>query len=110
MELGFAEVAQDGNVCIPNNQLMRILNVNETCLSLDGGTGRRGGRPTIIYCGKNFPEVGTAVAKSSITMTMIAGSTAAGEAIPPHFQFSTVAQSEETMRLRTNIQHFIPYI
>ncbi len=43
-------------------------------------------------------------------MTMIAGSTAAGEANPPHFQFLTAAQSEETMQLQTDIQHFIPYI
>ncbi len=43
VELGFAEVAQDGNVHIPNNQLMRILNVDETCLTLDGGSGQRDG-------------------------------------------------------------------
>jgi hypothetical protein len=30
---------------------------------------------------------------------MIAGFTAAGEALPPHFQFPTKAQSEETMRI-----------
>ncbi len=110
VEFGFTEVAQDLNVCIPNNQLMRILNVDETCLAHDGGTGWRGGKPTIIYCRKNFPEVGKAVAKSSIIMTMIAGSTVAGEAIPPHFRFLTMAQSEETMQLQTDIQYFIPYI
>ncbi len=78
---------------------MRILSVDKTCLALDGGSDQRGGRPTIIYCGKKIPEVGKAIAKSSIAMTMIAGSTAAGEAIPLHFQFLTMAQSKEQMWL-----------
>lgn len=34
--------------------------------------------------------------KSSVATTLITGSTAAGEAIPPHFQFATAAQSIES--------------
>ncbi len=43
-------------------------------------------------------------------MTMISGSTAAGETIPPHLQFLTMAQSKEKMWLQTDIQQFISYI
>ncbi len=76
---------------------MRILNIDVTCLLLDGGADWRGRQPTIVCCGKNFPGVGKAAAKSFITMTMIAGSTAAGEVIPLHFQFLTTAKSKETL-------------
>lgn len=41
---------------------------------------------------------------------MITGSNAAGEAIPPHFQFMTAAQSEETLRLRTEMAMYFPPI
>ena len=37
---------------------------------------------------------------SSTTATFIRGSTAAGEALPPHFQFSTKATSSERERIR----------
>ncbi len=103
MELGFAEVTEDGSMHITNDYLMRVFNVDDTCLALDGGTGWRGGYPTIMYCGRNFPDIGKAVAKSFITATRIAGSKAAGETIPPHLQFSTTAQSKETIQLHTDM-------
>ena len=34
---------------------------------------------------------------------MITGSTAAGEALPPHFQFQTSAKSDETQRIRIDV-------
>ena len=43
--------------------------------------------------------VGKATSKSLLSSTMIAGSNAAGEALPPHIQFVTKAQSLEAMRL-----------
>ncbi len=51
---------------------MKVLNIDETYILIDGGTGQRWGIPIIIYCRKNSPEFGKAVAKWSITMTMIA--------------------------------------
>jgi hypothetical protein len=42
---------------------------------------------------------GRSTSKTALTATMITGSTAAGEALPPHFQFPTKAQSEETMKI-----------
>jgi hypothetical protein len=41
---------------------------------------------------------------------MITGSNAAGEAIPPHFQFMTSAQSEDTMRMRMDMAEYFPGI
>ena len=110
VELGFATKSYDGSVEIPNNQLQRIINIDETCLTLDGGLGKCGGCPSVVYVGKNLPNVGKAFSKTSITVTMITGSTAAGEAIPPHFQFSTMATSENRMRLRSELLQFMPYI
>ncbi len=45
--------------------------------------------------------LGLKTEKSSITTTKIVGSTAAGEAIPPHFQFSIMAESKETIQMQT---------
>ncbi len=43
---------------------------------------------------RNFPKVRKAVAKSSITITMVAESSSAGETVPSNFKFSTTVQSE----------------
>jgi hypothetical protein len=44
VELGFAyRNPITGQVCIPKEQLRNILNFDETCLSLDGSTTKRGG-------------------------------------------------------------------
>jgi hypothetical protein len=42
--------------------------------------------------------------------TMITGCTAAGEPMPPHFQFSTTAQSEDTQRVNIRMSTFFPEI
>ena len=42
--------------------------------------------------------------------TMITGSTAAGEPMPPHFQFSTMAQSEDTQHVSIRMHAFFPKI
>ena len=54
--------------------------------------------------------VGNATSKSSLSMIMIAGSTAAGEALPPHIQFSTKAQSPEAMRLDYDVIEHAPQV
>jgi len=43
VDLGFAVRAADGKVTILDEQLRFIINFDETCLSLDGTEGRRGG-------------------------------------------------------------------
>eukprot|EP00804_Cyclotella_cryptica_P023173 CCRYP_000373-RA/>CCRYP_000373-RA protein AED:0.36 eAED:0.36 QI:0/0/0/1/0/0/3/0/200 len=45
-----------------------------------------------------------------MSTTMITGSTAAGEPILPHFQFSTMAQSEDTQCVNIRMSAFFPKI
>ena len=48
-ELGFDYKDDSGDLIIPKEQLQRILNVYESCLSMDGGKGRKGGRPSAVF-------------------------------------------------------------
>ncbi len=82
-------------VCVPKEQLRNILNFDETCLSLDGSTRNRGGQPEAVVYNSRFAQVGKATTKSLLTTTMIAGSNAAGDPIPPHLQYQTKAKSTE---------------
>ena len=108
VQLGFAtQLNVDGNIHIPEEQLGCILNFDETCLSLDG-SGKRGGRPEVIFYNPLLPQMGRATSKSALTMTMITGSNALGEAIPPHFQFQTSAKSVETQQVRFDTAIYFP--
>ncbi len=49
VELDFATKLEDGNVDITNNQLKWIINIDKMCLALDGGNGKWGGHPSIVY-------------------------------------------------------------
>ena len=99
--LSFA-TREDGakGITIPLDQIVRILNFDETGLSLDGSGTAAGGRPKAVFYNPNLPLVGKATSKESACMTMITGSNAAGEPIPPHFQFQTSAQSQDTEQCR----------
>ena len=48
-ELGFAVENEDDKLIIPEEQLGKILNVDESCLSMDGSKGERGGRPSAVF-------------------------------------------------------------
>jgi hypothetical protein len=109
-DLGFARRDNAGNLVIPEEQLSRILNVDETCLSVDGSKGNRGGRPAVTFFDARLPQIGRGASKSANTTTMITGSTAAGEAIPPHFQFQTKAKTEDTQRVRMDMFQYMPKI
>eukprot|EP00804_Cyclotella_cryptica_P024959 CCRYP_015507-RC/>CCRYP_015507-RC protein AED:0.06 eAED:0.04 QI:0/0/0/1/0/0/2/0/553 len=110
LELGFADVDVNGKTVIPREQLAKIVNIDETCLVLDGSKCNRGGRPEITCYSPNLPNLGKATIKTSMSTTMITGSTAAGEPMPPHFQFSTTAQSEDTQRVNIRMRTFFPKI
>ena len=110
IELGFANLDDENKVIIPPDKLERILNVDETCLVLDGSKCNRGGRPEVKFYSPYLPNLGKATITNSATTTMIAGSTAAGEPIPPHFQFQTRAQSVETQSVNINLVRFLPNI
>ena len=78
VNLGFAwRDEMTGKDHIPEEMLALIINLNETNLSLCGTTQTRGGRPEGLIYDPRFPMVGKATSKSSLSTTMIAGSTAA---------------------------------
>ena len=109
VDLGFAtwRSEEGGEIDIPIEQLARIMNFDETCLSHDGSANNRGGRPPVVFFNPHLPKIGRGTYKSSASLTMITGSTAAGEALPPHFQFQTAAKSAETQRARYElVQYF----
>ncbi|KAL7474304.1 hypothetical protein ACHAW6_000283, partial [Cyclotella cf. meneghiniana] len=89
-------------------QLQNIINIDETCLVLDGSKCNRGGRPEITFYSPNLPNLRRATIKTCCTM--ITGSTAAGEPMPPHFQFLTTAQSEEIQCVNIRMSAFFPKI
>ena len=51
--------------------------------------------------------VGIATSKSSLTLTLITGSTAAGQVFPPHLQFQSKAKSADTTRIDVNVAEHI---
>ncbi len=91
------------------NQLKRILNFDETCLSLNGSTSKRGGCPEVILFDPRFPMVGKATLKSSLSTMMITGNSAAGDPIPPHLHFMTKSMSVDS-RVHYNIAKYMPQI
>ena len=108
-DLGFSERDEEGDIYIPVEQLSCIINVNESCLSLGGSNRHRGGRPeALCYC-PSLPQTGSYTGKSIMTTTLITGSTAAGEAIPPRFQFLAKAQTAETEIFRVELVAYMPH-
>ncbi len=92
---GFATCMEDGTVNVPDEQKKRILNLGESALLMDGSTQKKGSCPSVTLYDRSLPAHGFIASKTSQSTTLITGSTAAGEALPPHFQFSTTAKSEE---------------
>ncbi len=90
----------------PWKQLAHILNIDKTCLVLDGSEGGKSG-PEVYFYGRTLPELVRAAAKSSLSTTMIGGNTAAGETIPPHFQLSTSAHISDNMQLQNKLIKYI---
>jgi hypothetical protein len=81
---------------MPKEQLLNICNFDKTCLSLDDSNLNRRGRPEMVLYDPRFFLVGKATSKSALMSTMIMGSTAAGEALPPHLQFQTKVKMTDT--------------
>jgi len=105
IELGFArektcdDIAEEGEVMFLPGQKERIINVEETDGTLDDTRGQTGGRPPIVFTSPDVPAGSTSVNKCGYKTTLICGSTAAGEPIPPHFQFKTNAKTKEGQRI-----------
>jgi hypothetical protein len=77
---------------------------------LDGSKYNRDGRPEVTFYSPDLPNLGKATIKTIMATTMITGSTAAEEPMPPHFQFSKMAQSENTQRENIRMSTFFPKI
>jgi hypothetical protein len=107
IELGFGreKEATDldtvGEVVFYPGQLDRIVNFDETDGSIDDTTGKRGGRPPSTHYSHEVTGGATAANKSSCSATIIFGSSAAGEPLPPHFQLKSLAQTAELQRMST---------
>ena len=105
IQLGFAREVNDGDENVEGElffyegQLQRILNVDETDGSIDDTTGQRGGRPPMTFLCPDIAGGATAANKSGYSSTIICGSNAAGEPVPPHFQLKTMAKIDENQRL-----------
>jgi hypothetical protein len=76
------------------------------CCLLDGSNGVCGGHPLMTY-DTRFPQLGMATSKMALTTRMITGSNAVGEALPPHFQFQTAAQTEEGESMRNECLQYM---
>jgi len=90
---GTEDHLEEGSIIFFEGQKKRILNLDETDGSLDNTTGKRGGRPPLVFYAHDATGGSTAASKSSYSPTIICGSNAEGEAIPPHFQLKTLATS-----------------
>jgi len=105
IELGFArektpeDVEAEGELLFLPGQKERIVNVDETDGTIDDTSGQPGGCPPIVFTGSDVPSGLTSVNKCSYKTTLIFGSTAAGEPIPPHFLFKTAAKTSEGQRI-----------
>ena len=83
-ELGFG-YKEKKDFIIPQEQMMRILNLDKTSISFDGSNGQTGGHPVATFINARLSYVGEPASKSSNSLTLVAGSTAFGEALQPHF-------------------------
>ncbi len=77
---------------------------------LDGVSGHKGGRQPITLHDPCLPFHGKQTNKDSKTVTLVCGSNAAGEALPPHFQFQTKSTMDEGQQIQKEVFHFCPRV
>jgi hypothetical protein len=85
----------EGEIFFTEAQKRRIVNLDESSFSLDGSSGRAGGRPLLVFYDPTAPRPGNITNKSAYTCTVLVAAHAAGETLPPHFQFCTAAKADE---------------
>jgi hypothetical protein len=112
IELGFGRQSTPeddvpGEIYFYEGQMERIINFDETRITLDQIDVQKGGRPSFVFYNPNMPRPGSSTNKSSLSLTLIVGGTAAGEMIPPHFQLTTDGQNEELQVWNTSIIKYI---
>ena len=89
----------EGELVFLSGQLNITVNLNESGLSLDDNHSKTGGRlSTQFGPGTNvLPQGADQTNKSSVCITIIAGSTAAGHPLLPHFQLKSVAEDDNKL-------------
>ena len=100
IKFDFTGVGDDGEPTFTEAQLRRIMNVNETEISLDTSNTRAGGRPAVSFHDPHLSLTSRYMAKSSLACTGIFGSSAEGECVPPHFQLPMSGTAEEREKIR----------
>ncbi|MGH7954904.1 MAG: hypothetical protein ACREOZ_02970, partial [Gloeomargaritales cyanobacterium] len=116
VQLGFASEKHpyddefEGGVYFPEEQKKRIINMDETSLSLDGSDGLRGGRPAYSITVRGQSRPGTPTNKSSVSSTLMCGSNAAGEPLPLNICFSSDAQEEENYQVKASWIQGLPQV
>ena len=102
--VGFGSHHNDnGSFIIPENQLKRIINFDQTALSLDGSEGRCEHQSAVEFYNPNLHAAYKRTSKLSMTITMTIGLSAAGEPLAPHFQFPTKAKNKENMKIECKV-------
>jgi DNA-binding transcriptional MerR regulator len=100
VRLGFARKRSaedpDGSpeVIFFEGQEERVINFDESPVSIDNTSGERGGRPPTTFYSTSLPAAATAANKTGYTCTVICGSTSKGTPLPPHIQLKTAANQE----------------
>ena len=61
----------------------------------------------VSFFDPELPSLGKCATKSSITTTIICGSSAAGEPLPPRLQFNTNAKVKEREKIQLEIFKYI---
>jgi hypothetical protein len=106
LELGFAERTKEGLFQYTHPE--RIINIDEAFLTLDEATQPGwAGRPVSVFYDPTGERTGRAVNKALITCMGLFGSTAAGVALPPHFQVKSTG-NDESKRICTSIAATVP--
>jgi len=95
---GSEDHLEAGAVIFHDGQKKRIVNLDETDGSLDNTRGKRGGRPLLVFYARDMTGGATAASKLRYSPTIICGSNAEGDAIPPHFQLKILAKSSHRER------------
>ena len=74
IEFGFSSVGGNGEPIFDKEMKRRILNIDETEISLNGSKTRAGGRPEVSFHDPHLPLPSLSSAKSSHSCTGIFGS------------------------------------